>query len=325
MTSPSTIVSLTKARARPQPALQRLGVPALLFLVTACSTTAVGMRYMHNFRLGQPPIASDADVLPYAWVWSNLAHWGDGIPFSLTLITILLAHEFGHYFACKAYRVRSSLPYLLPAPSLSGSFGAVIRLKSRVRSRAALIVIGASGPIAGFAVAIGATLYGLAHSSYASSRVVELQAPLLMTMLHSMLRNTGPGSASPPLHLIVPHPVLIASWIGLLITALNLIPAGQLDGGHILYAISPLAHKVSSRIAIVVLLLLGVFFWAPWLLWAIILMLPSMRHPQVPDVGAIKAWHYALIPVCALLLMLSGTYQPFVGYSLIDGIHHYIK
>jgi Zn-dependent protease len=321
MTSPSLTAAPVKQRARPQSAFQRIGVPGLLFVVTVCSTTAVGMRYMHNFRLGQPPLASDADILPYAWVWANLHGFAAGIPFSFTLIAILLAHEFGHYFACRAFNVRATLPYLLPAPSLSGSFGAVIRLRSRVRSRAALIVIGAAGPIAGFLVAIVAIWYGLVHSTYASARVVSLQAPLLITMLHGILRHTTTGPMPPPLHLIVPHPVLTASWIGLLITALNLIPAGQLDGGHIVYAISPMTHKVSSRLSTVALVLLGVFCWAPWLLWAVILMLPSMRHPQVPDVGEIRPWHYALVPVCALVLMLAGTYQPFMGYSLLNYLH----
>ena len=265
MTSPS----LTAPRApngaakKTTPAIKRIGIPVLLFVITVCSTTAVGMRYMHNFRLGQAPLVSDADILPYDWVWANLRDWATGIPFSLTLITILLAHEFGHYFACRKFKVRSTLPYLLPAPSLSGSFGAVIRLRSRVRSRAALIVIGAAGPIAGFIVAIAAVFLGLSLSTYAPVRIVHLQAPLLITMIHGILRHTGPGPMLPPLHLIVPHPILIASWIGLLITALNLIPAGQLDGGHILYAISPAAHKVSSRASTVLLFALGPLFLGP--------------------------------------------------------------
>ena len=319
MTSPSLIdAPVARPAVQRQSAFRRIGVPVALFAVTLCTTTAVGMRYMHNFRLGLPPLASDADVLPFAWVWANRAGFAQGLPFSLTLISILLAHEFGHYFACRAFRVRSTLPYLLPAPSLSGSFGAVIRLKSRVRSRAALIVIGAAGPIAGFLVAIATVFYGLESSTYAPTRIVKLQAPLLLTMLHGLLRHTGAGPMLPPLHLIVPHPVLTASWIGLLITTLNLIPAGQLDGGHILYAISPAAHKLSSRLSTAALILLGIFSWVPWLLWAGVLMLPGMRHPQVPDVGEIKTWHYLLVPICALLFLLAGTYQPFAGYSLLD-------
>jgi hypothetical protein len=87
------------------------------------STTSVGMRYMYNFTLGRPPLSSDADVLPFGWVFLHFGRFASGLPFSLTLIAILLAHEFGHYFACRAFGVKATLPYLLPAPSLSGSFG----------------------------------------------------------------------------------------------------------------------------------------------------------------------------------------------------------
>ena len=312
-----TAPPIAKVTHKRQPPLLRIGVPLLLFIITLISTTAVGMRYMHNFGLGLPPLASpDTDVLPYGWVWQNRAAFATGLPFSLTLIAILLAHEFGHYFACRSYKVRSTLPWLLPAPSLSGTFGAVIRLRSRVRSPAALIVIGAAGPIAGFLVAIVSVTVGLLLSTYAAHNVAHVQAPMLMTTIHGILRHSG-GPQLPRLQFIVPHPILSASWIGLLITALNLIPAGQLDGGHIVYALSPAAHKVSSRIAIATLLLLGVFSWAGWLLWGIILMLPGMRHPQVPDVGEIKRWHYALIPICAAILFFSATYQPFRGFSLL--------
>lgn len=321
MTSPTLSEQTTPAPTirgpLPHP---RFRIPLSLFFVTLLSTTAVGMRYMYNFHLGRTPLSSDADILPYGWVVHNLATLSSGLPFSLTLIAILLAHEFGHYFACRNFHVRSSLPYLLPAPSLSGTFGAVIRLKSRVRSRAALIVIGASGPIAGFLVALVTITIGLSRSNYGPTPVMQrVQAPLLISGIHALLRHfTSAVPADQPLLNIVPHPILVASWIGLLITALNLIPAGQLDGGHILYAISPRAHKICSRLVTVALLLMGLFFWCGWILWGIILMLPGMRHPQVPDVREIKTWHYALIPICAAILLFSGSYEPFHGYSLIN-------
>jgi membrane-associated protease RseP (regulator of RpoE activity) len=295
----------------------RLLLPISLFLVTLLSTTAVGMRYMYNFSLGQPPLASDADILPFGWVFTHFSFIASGLPFSLTLIAILLAHEFGHYFACKSFGVRATLPYLLPAPSLSGSFGAVIRLKSRVRSRAALIVIGAMGPIAGFAVALVTIAIGLTLSRYAPQPVLHrVQSPLIITALHALLGNLhGPAHS---IFLLIPHPILTASWMGILITALNLIPAGQLDGGHILYAVSPTAHRICHRIVVVGLLLLGIFYWSGWILWSIILMMPGMRHPQVPETGDTKPWHFALIPICLLIFIVAGTFQPFEGFSLID-------
>jgi len=317
MTSPSALSQpLPQAIRRTETSLKRIGLPVFLFVVTMFSTTAVGMRYMHNFRLGMAPLASDDDILPFGWVAHHMRHLGSGLPFSLTLIAILLAHEFGHYFACRRFSVRSTLPYLLPAPSLSGTFGAVIRLQSMIRSRAALIVIGASGPIAGFIVALATVTLGLLWSTYADAPLVHnIQPPLTIGIIHLILRHLA---SQPSLELIVPHPVLIGSWIGLLITALNLIPAGQLDGGHILYAISPQAHRWSTRIVIVCLFVLGFFAWSGWILWAVILLTPGMRHPRVPDTQDLQRWHYALAPICILLLLVCGTLQPFKGYSLLD-------
>jgi Zn-dependent protease len=324
MTSPTLLIEpASPASARDtsgEASRFRVGLPLFLFAVTALSTTSVGMRYMYNFSLGRPPLSSDDDILPFGWVFSHFSSIASGLPFSLTLIAILLAHEFGHYFACRAFGVRATLPYLLPAPSLSGSFGAVIRLKSRVRSRAALIVIGAMGPIAGFTVALFTIALGLSLSRYAPHPVVHrVQAPLIVSGMHAIIGNThGPAQS---IYLLIPHPILVASWMGLLITALNLIPAGQLDGGHILYAISPTSYRWTHRIVVAGLFVLGVFSWVGWLLWAAILMTPGMRHPEVPDTGDTRRWHYALVPICLLILLVAGTYCPFEGYSLLDVFH----
>jgi Zn-dependent protease len=320
MTSPTLIADQAPPIAARQQKVPGLRLPALLFVITLLSTTSVGMRYMYNFTLGRPPLSSDADVLPFGWVFLHFNHFASGLPFSLTLIAILLAHEFGHYFACRAFGVKATLPYLLPAPSLSGSFGAVIRLESRVRSRSALIVIGALGPIAGFVVALGTITLGLALSHYSPVDIVpRVQAPLIVSGLHQLLRALH-GDLHNPAHsifLLIPHPILTASWMGILITALNLIPAGQLDGGHILFAVSPAAHKASSKIVVAALFLLGVFYWSGWVLWGIILLMPGMRHPAVPDDEPVKRWQWALVPVCFSIFLLAGTYEPFKGYSLL--------
>ena len=317
MTSPTIVSpSVPKASGQSPSGLQRVGLPILLFCVTMFTTTAVGMRYMHNFRLGAPPLASDADILPFEWVIQHLQLLATGLPFSLTLIAILLTHEFGHYFACRLYGVRSTLPLMLPAPSLSGTFGAVIRLQSSIRSRAAFIVIGASGPVAGFVVALITVALGLSLSTYAPAPLVhKVQSPLMILAIHHVLQFfTG---ARPDITLIVPHPVLTASWIGLLITALNLIPAGQPDGGHIIYSISPAMHRWSSRFVVATLFCLGLFFWAGWIVWAIVLMLPGMRHPKVNDTVPMNKWQIALVPTCFVILLVAGTFQPFQGYGLI--------
>jgi len=270
------------------------------------------MRYMHNFLLGAAPFNGDADILPYDWVWAHRVDFASGLPFSLTLIGILLAHEFGHYAACRYYGVRSTLPWLLPAPSLSGTFGAVIRLQSSIRTRAALLMIGASGPIVGFAVAIGTILLGLSRSTYATKPILKVQP----TAIIYFLQNLAQPHAN--LLLLVPHPILSASWIGILITALNLIPAGQLDGGHIMYAMSPRAHRMCTRMVIGLLFVFGIFFWAGWILWAAVLLLPSMRHPRIPDPAPLTRAQLLLVPACAVIFLFSFTYRPFYGFSLYD-------
>ena len=316
ISSPANGPSVATSPAR-TPVRTRIVLPVVLFCVTLFTTTAVGMRYMENFRLGHAPLATDADILPYDWVFHHLSQLATGFPFSLTLITILLAHEFGHYFACRTFHVQSTLPYLLPAPSISGSFGAIIRLKSRVPSRTALLFIAAMGPIAGFLVAMVAVVVGLHASTYVAVPVIHrVQAPLIIALAHAFSH-----SAAQPLELLLPHPILSAAWLGILITALNLIPAGQLDGGHIAYAISPEVHRVTSRSATVVLLLLGIFSWIGWMLWAIILLTPGMRHPKVPTQQAVKPWHFSLVPACVAILILAATYQPFQGYSLLHVLH----
>jgi len=308
--------------APPRPAKpERLWIQALLLLVTLFSTTMVGMRYMANFQQGIFPLASDADIFPYRWDMANLSHFTLGLPFSLTLLGILLTHEFGHYFACRGFGIRATLPYLLPAPSLSGTAGAVIRLKSRVKSRAALLAIGALGPIAGFVVAVVMACVGLALSKTVAvepTKLVTFNSPLLLKLLSTLPIAAFHGRLSAPL---IWHPIFIASWIGILITSLNLIPAGQLDGGHILYSISPRLHGIVTYAVMALLVFLGVEYWLGWLLWTALLCLPGMRHPTVKDTEHLSPTLLLLAPIALLILILTATPEPFSHSSLIDVLH----
>jgi Zn-dependent protease len=300
------------------PAPNRYLLHLVLFVLTVLTTTLIGMRYMYDFDLGQAPLTSQTDILPYEWAWNNLDRLASGLPFSLTLISILLAHEFGHYAACRWFGVDATLPFLFPAPTLSGTFGAVIRIRSRIQSRAALMVIGTSGPIAGFAVAIATTCYGLLHSKAIEGEplpsVVRISAPPLMNLLRNLLLGAAPDI--PPFQQMVPHPVLVASWIGILITAVNLIPAGQLDGGHIVYALSPRAHRICHHVTIGLLLYLGTVEWLGWLFWAFLLLLPGMRHPRIVDKTPLSLGLLALAPVSLAILALAASTQPVAGMSL---------
>src|SRR3984957_11366511 len=139
------------------------GLPALLLIVSIITTTAIGARFMQNFLDGRPTVVSESDLWPWPWLFAEPSRFLLGWPFSLALLTILLTHEFGHYFACRAHGIRSTLPWVLPAPTLSGTAGAVIQIRGRIPNRQALMDVGVFGPLSGYfasaiAVAVGFTL-----------------------------------------------------------------------------------------------------------------------------------------------------------------------
>ncbi len=173
-----------------------------------------------------------------------------GLPFSLTLLTILLFHEFGHYFMAKKHHVDATLPYFIPAPSIIGTFGAVIKMRSPLHSKRALLDIGAAGPLAGVVIAIPATIIGLRFSEIHPVTGLQGGISLGSSLLFSFLSHISVGTV-PENHDIFLHSVAFAGWIGMLVTMLNLIPVGQLDGGHIAYAV--LGRKRHRKIASVIL------------------------------------------------------------------------
>ncbi len=207
-----------------------------------------------------------------------------GIPFSLTLMAILLTHEMGHYITSRYYGVRASLPYFIPAPPIIfmiGTFGAFINMRSPILRRGPLLEIGAMGPIAGFVVAVVAVIAGLTQSSVQLASSIEgmkLGSPLLLEGLSALLMDAPADGYD-----VVLHPVAFAGWIGLFVTALNLLPIGQLDGGHITYALFGRRHKAISIIAVLGLAVLGVVGWPGWLVWGILGAMLGLRHPPVID------------------------------------------
>ncbi len=254
----------------------------LLFLLTVFTTLVIGARLSHNFYANQPAYALDEDFFPWKWALSEPSRLLGGIPFSLTLMLILLAHEMGHYIACMRYRVYATLPFFVPAPTLIGTMGAFIRIKSPIRSRKALFDIGIAGPIAGFVLAVPAMFIGLLLSKHAPGLVAhsELQfnSPLIFRAASWMIPALRHRVSE-----IAFHPIAFAAWVGMFMTALNLLPGGQLDGGHIIYAAWPRWHRRISKLLVVALIPMGIFFWAGWLVWAAILMSFGMRHPMVPE------------------------------------------
>lgn len=234
----------------------------LLFILTLLSTLFVGA------------LQTGADLL------KEPGKIYKGIPFSLTLMIILLSHELSHYFTSRRHGVKATLPYFIPAPTIIGTFGAFIKMKSPIVTRKALIDIGASGPIAGFIISVIATIIGLRVSEVVSVTMTQGALSLGDSILFSFLSRAISG-VTPADHDILLNPVAFAGWIGLFVTSINLIPVGQLDGGHIAYAFLGEKHIRLSFALVFLMVLLGLLLWEGWFVWAILLLLLGLRHPPV--------------------------------------------
>ena len=210
-----------------------------------------------------------------------------GIPFSFTLMFILGTHEFGHYYYAQKHKVDATLPYFIPAPPflfLIGTFGAFIKIKSPIYRKDALLQIGAAGPIAGFVIAVPALIIGLLLSDVVEKNNIQgaliLGDSILMKILtwitHPKLMDTQD---------IMLHPIAFAGWIGLLVTMLNLLPIGQLDGGHVAYAMFGKKQRLIGQIAFIFLIPLS-FLSINWLIWGLLLLIlmRSVKHPPIQDI-----------------------------------------
>src|SRR5579864_6778909 len=246
----SSTLEYYQALAAPQeiPVRQRYWLHALLLLATCFTTLVVGARMEFNFLNNLPLFAFGNDIVPYfkiGWILQQPSRLLLGIPFSATLLIILLAHEMGHYLLCRYYRVRATLPFFIPAPTLIGTLGAVIRIKAPIRSRAALFDIGIAGPIAGFVVAVITLVVAMGLSKPLAPGIgpsnLYLGFPAIFYVVRDLLHAISPAQsvAALPLAKICLHPTAIAAWVGMFATALNLLPSSQLDGGHIVYALAP--------------------------------------------------------------------------------------
>ena len=232
-----------------------------LFIITLLSTIAAGTLQQGINPLEHPEL-----------LWR-------GLPFSVTLLLILGAHEFSHYFVSKRHHIDVTLPYFIPAPSFIGTFGAFIKMKSPILDRRILLDVGVAGPLCGLAVAIPAVLVGLTLSEIGheeTEKGIRLGVSLLFSLLNWIVHGDLPGQAN-----LILHPIAFSGWIGLLITCLNLLPVGQLDGGHVAYAVLGAKQKIVARIVIAVLIVLGITGWSGWLVWAAILLVMGIDHPPV--------------------------------------------
>jgi len=286
---------------------QRFWLHLLLFLLTLLTTTVIGARLAENFDANRPAIYLAEDLVAYQRLLSRPEAWLAGLAYSLTLLAILLAHEMGHYLTCRRYGLDATLPYFIPFPSVIGTLGAFIRIRSPIYYRRVLFDVGIAGPLAGFAVVVPAAVYGIWSSKVVPgiSAQADLQfgTPLFFRILQGLLM---PGASPADIAL---HPVAQAAWVGVFATALNLLPIGQLDGGHILYAVFPARHRLLSRLFLVLLVPLGLIY-PPWLVWAAILLLLGARHPLVYDFSELDRRRKKLAILALGLLLLSFMVAP---------------
>lgn len=269
-------------------------VNLLLLLATLVTTVFVG--------------ATNRGADPFANPWSLLL----GLPFAVTLLSILGVHELGHYFTARWYGISVTLPYFIPAPIGLGTFGAFIKMKSPVTDRKALFDVGIAGPLAGLCLALPAIVLGLSWSEIVpegpSGQVgIVLGTPPLFLLLQWLTLGPLPQGVD-----VMLHPVAFAGWIGLLVTALNLLPIGQLDGGHMAYALVGRHHRKVAIFALVILVGMGIAYWPGWLFWASLSLILGLKHPPPLDDLTPLDQRRRMVGFLSLLLLLTlMTPSPF--------------
>lgn len=275
----------------------------LLLILTFLSTTVFGYALDRSFRLGTG-LKDEFVVAGYALLFRGDGQVFAGWSYALPLIVILLAHELGHYITCRRWGVSATLPFFAPSPTLLGTVGAFIWIKSPIYRTRSLFDIGISGPIAGFAVALpflvsGVTMSQTCPGGQASASFI-FGTPWLLHLLEA-IRFPGVHASD-----ICLHPIAIAAWAGLLATAINLLPVGQLDGGHIVYALfGKTVHALFSWGVVLSLAVGGLFYW-PWWVWAIAMFF-FRRHPLIVDPQPLGTGRriIALVGLCLFVLSFS--------------------
>jgi Zn-dependent protease len=299
-------------------------VHALLFALTFCTTTVAGVQWLNKN--------------PF-----ELTNFWSGATYATLILVMLASHEFGHYFAAHYHGVKATLPFFIPFPSYFGTMGAVIRLRSAIPSRKVMFDVGSAGPIAGFIVSIAILVFGFVtlppkeylysiHPEYAQFTSVPTGGLTFgSTLLFSFLSHafSPSGAFVPPMNEIYHYPFLCVGWFGTFVTAMNLIPVGQLDGGHITYSMFGERHHLIARVSLVMLVIAGVagflplvgiessFGWTGWLFWALILILSlrvfKLNRPPIEDDTPLDATRLTVGWLCIGIFVSSFSITPFSG------------
>ena len=317
-------VEITLARRSRPRRRERWWLHLLLFAATLLTATLAGAM-LHDgdpLRLRETGAGGFAIPVPTRLAPHAVAA---GLWFSLPVLCILGAHELGHYALARRHGMDVSPPFFIPVPpfiSLIGTFGAFIRLRSPLLNRAVLLDVGAAGPLAGFALSIPVTLAGLAMSSFAAvppgvgahvgllvdNEYLPMGESLAFAALRALSPVAGPG-------FVDLHPMALAGWLGFFFTALNLIPVGQLDGGHVVFALSRRAHRAVGMLTLALLAGMGIL-WTGWLVWAGLILLVGrgrVAHPPVFDPGfRLNRARTAVAWACILLFVLTFVPTPFL-------------
>ncbi len=247
-------------------------VPIILFFTTLFTTVLAGALYQGADMLNHP-----GEVLL-------------GLPFSISLILILGTHELGHYIAARRHGVLTTWPLFIPFPPFLpwigvvgiGTFGAVIRIKSPITAKKALVDIGAAGPLAGFVMACLVTYMGLRYSAITPVMHGTGAMGLGTSLVFKGLTYLAVGAVPQGFDVFL-GPAAFAGWIGFFVTAMNLLPLGQLDGGHVMYALLGERQRPISLVLVVVMVALGYFTWPGWFIWAALISIIGLRHPPIAD------------------------------------------
>ena len=272
---------------------EKITLNLILFVITLFTTTLAGAMMEGVGRKG------------ILWFIS-------GFKFSLPLMLILGIHETGHYLAAKYHNIRATLPYFIPAPTLIGTFGAFIKIKEPIKYRDTLMDVGAAGPLAGFFAALPILFWGVWHSKIVMITKpavgLRLGGSIILVAVVKAIHGTIPSGYD--LQLSAPA---FAAWLGLFVTSLNLLPIGQLDGGHIMYALlGGEKADVVSRIVFFTLLPLGIF-WPGWIIWAFLLyFVLGLKHPPIIYPSMSLDWRRKFLGwFCIFIFIITFTPVPF--------------
>ena len=288
--------TLVHVQRRPRPRFARTQVNLILLLVTVLTTTFFGGAWNWADYSGQPFLSVESIGF-------------GGLFFTLPLLTILGSHEMGHYLVAKRYKVQASLPFFLPSVPPLGTFGAFISMRDPIPNRRALLDIGVSGPLVGFAIAIPVTLAGLALSAASPASGLTLAGEAQPSLLFRALSLFFP---LPDTLLTHPHPLAFAGWVGLFVTAINLLPAGQLDGGHVARALLGSRQLYLSWAAILILFGLSLFY-PGWFLFGFLIFILGVRHPPpLNDLTRLDPGRKLIGIAAVAILIVTFVPQPFV-------------